>query len=61
MVLTEAPRGPYLVPIIRILAFGGLFWGTHIEGNYQIAQDSDLEVEGSRIWEIQADMLAMVP
>ena len=53
----RSPQRSLLVPVIRILAFGGPFWGTLIDGNYQIVQDSDLEVEGSRMWEIQVVLL----
>ena len=36
-------RGRFLgVPIIRIIAFGGLYWGTLILGNYLLGKDEDI-------------------
>ena len=36
------------VPIIRIMAFNGLFWGALIVGNYQINKDTEDNVESCR-------------
>ena len=39
-------RGTFLgVPIIRIIVFWGLYWGTPILGNYQVR---DLRFQGFR-------------